>query len=391
MKCHACGSEACTVVLERVGIPRSGQFLRGEGEKFATADLRWVGCIACGLLWLDASPLDEVDYTHVVRGTKNQLPAYRDELVGLIAPAAAEGSVVEIGANDGTFLRLLQENGFRNLFGIEPSVAFRKAFESSGVPLINRHLTREALDEILSVTGTASAVVCRHTLEHVPQPLEFLRAMRSLLRDDRAIALVEVPDTRSLALQGSIHELWDEHLFYFSEPNLRLVMERSGLAVTEVRRCGHLGSENLIVVACRSSKADAVSSAARADIDVPLLRSRIGDLTDRAAKYGRNWHRPVAALGASHPQSNYLSLAGVAPFVDFLVDDDPTKVGRFVPLRGAEPVPVVSTETLLAESRAETFLMTAFGYSRWMDRVRERYRRDAALIDPYTFADVRSV
>lgn len=383
--CDICESLDAVSVLEREGVPRSGQFLYSANETFATATLKWTGCRACGALALDQSRLGSVDYTHVVRGTHSQLPAYKDELIAMVQAAvrdAGGGSVIEVGANDGTFLNLLRQKGVMRLFAVEPSLAFNSVFEEAGIPCINRHLNLESALNIREQAGPAAMVICRHTLEHVPRPLEFLAGIRALLGDGRSQALIEVPDARSLAAQALLHELWDEHLYYFSEPNLRLLFARSGLVVREVRRYQHRGSEHLLVLV---SPADSVvvKPEIQPDVDPVRLSERIVALLTHVRDSGSQWRRPLAALGASHPQSNYLSLSGAASFVDMLVDDDPAKIGRFVPVHGQTPLPVVSTQTLLEASGAASLLLTAFGYPGWVRRIQASSPRQLALIEPY--------
>jgi hypothetical protein len=76
---------------------------------------------------------------------------------------------------------------------------------------------------------------------------------------------------------------------------------------------------------------------------------------------------PIAAIGASHPQSNYLLFTNLGPLISALVDDDPVKAGRSVPV--PQPVPVLSSAQFIAADPPGAVLRTAFGYEDWMDRM----------------------
>jgi 2-polyprenyl-3-methyl-5-hydroxy-6-metoxy-1,4-benzoquinol methylase len=385
--CLSCGGRSLVSVLSRNGLPKSGQFLATQGASHASLDLRWDACRDCGLMWIDPECVREVDYTHVTRSTTNQMPGYKDDLVRRIVGACADrrASVVEVGANDGGFLRIVKEAGLENLTGIEPSAAFRSRYEGTGIGLIQCHLSAETVDRIRSEIGPASVVVCRHTLEHIPEPGAFLQALRCLLRDERSLLIVEVPNSASLVRHVAVHELWDEHLFYFSEQNARALLAHNGFRAFESRIYPHLGSENLVIYA-RPVSAAARGSAVSTEpgFDIRTLGARIEQLSTDIKRQAAAWKKPVAALGASHPQTNYLSITGVAQFVDCLVDDDRNKHGKYVPVAGRQALPVVSTEETHIQLDPRTILLTAFGYPEWIARVQKRFTgRDVRFVDPY--------
>ena len=94
-----------------------------------------------------------------------------------------------------------------------------------------------------------------------------------------------------------------------------------------------------------------------------------------------DWPRPIAALGASHPQSNFLLFSQLGAYVDWLVDDDPFKVGKFVPI--PNPVEVIDSCTYLENHPTGTLVLTAFGQDRWMDRFVDENYTGLNIVDPY--------
>lgn len=383
--CNICESIATRLIFEAKDIPRSGQFLSDPDQPYATTTLKWFGCETCGGISLKPSDGGAVDYTNVLRSTAGQLPRYQDQLIRLVLAAVqrnAAGSVIEVGANDGTFLKLLKKRNIKNLFAIEPSLAFNPIYEKNLIPVSNQHLTVETAIETRDIVGAASVVVCRHTLEHVPQPLNFLKALRLLLADQNSIILLEVPDTEILIKRALLHELWDEHLNYFSESNLRLLCHRSGLMVQEVRRYTHLDSGHLLMVL---SKASIPSSQFVVEPFATFnsLTAEFSKLIRNNEDFGPQWPRPVLAMGASHPQTNYLSLSGAARYIDMIIDDDIAKKDLYVPLLGRSPVVIKSTQAVLELSEHASVLLTAFGYPQWVERVKRDSVGSRKWISPY--------
>ena len=77
------------------------------------------------------------------------------------------------------------------------------------------------------------------TLEHVPDPLEFLRTVRSRLADDGVFAL-SVPSYASIPARLLGGRWWtlkpEQHIWHFTPTTLRLVAARAGLVLTSVVR-----------------------------------------------------------------------------------------------------------------------------------------------------------
>ena len=383
--CNICESITTRLIFEAKDIPRSGQFLSDPDQPYATTTLKWFGCETCGGISLKPSDGGAVDYTNVLRSTAGQLPRYQDQLIRLVSAAVqrnAAGSVIEIGSNDGTFLKLVKDHNVKNLFAIEPSLAFNSIYEKNLIPVANQHLTVETAIQTRDTVGAASVVVCRHTLEHVPEPLNFLKALRLLLADSNSIVLLEVPDTEILIKRALLHELWDEHLNYFSESNLRLLCHRTGFIVHEVRRYAHLDSGHILLVL---GKASTLSSQFVVEPFATLnnLTTEFSELVLKLQSCGLQWPGRVVAMGASHPQTNYLSLSGAARYIDMIIDDDVAKKDLFVPLLGRSPVAIKSTQALLELSEHASVLLTAFGYPQWVERVKRESVGSRKWIEPY--------
>jgi len=68
--------------------------------------------------------------------------------------------------------------------------------------------------------------------------------------------------------------------------------------------------------------------------------------------------------------------------IDQLIDDDPVKIGRFVP--APKPVPVISTKQHVLMPPA-AIVMSAFGYDQWMNSIVEEFIcKDVRIIRPYS-------
>jgi SAM-dependent methyltransferase len=387
-QCPACSCDSFDQLIDLGRVPHSGQFLTRPDDTFGAIELAFDYCPCCALLRQRSRDDDSHDYTHVSRGTSRQLPAYSFHLADSLRRhgVAAGDLIIEVGANDGAFLDILTNIGFRNLVGIEPSRACAAASIEKGHKIEITHLTEPVATALRARHGGARAVICRHTLEHVPDPLGLLAAMKTLLAAG-GLLFVEIPNAYAIFRDMRCHELWDEHLHIMTPGNLSLMVLRAGFNVINTIVWPHLSSTNILLWAhLNPATPSAPVSPETSSKDVLLcsdFEGRWNTLSNRVAAELAECQQPIAAIGASHPQSNYLLYTKLGDRIAFLVDDDPSKVGRYSPV--PQPAPIISTAQFSAGPPPGTVLRTAFGYDDWMDRLlAPLVNGNVRIVNPYS-------
>jgi len=142
------------------------------------------------------------------------------------------GRLLDVGAAGGAFVAEAGAAGF-DARGVEPSPAFaRFAREVLAVDVA------QGTVESLTMPGRSLDVVTMwHVLEHLPDPLGAIRALRQMLVPGGMLA-VEVPNFGS-PLAGREGLAWgslqpDVHVNQFGVTSLRALFERGGLEAIEV-------------------------------------------------------------------------------------------------------------------------------------------------------------
>ena len=141
-------------------------------------------------------------------------------------------SLLEIGSGYGLFLAAARDAGYQ-VRGVELS--------HTGVQVARSELGLDVVEGQLADAPTDPAdVVCFwDTLEHVPDPLQFLRQVRARLAPDGVIAL-SVPSVSSLPARALGSRWWtlkpEQHIWHFTPRTLALVAARAGLVITSVVR-----------------------------------------------------------------------------------------------------------------------------------------------------------
>ncbi|MEO1346881.1 MAG: class I SAM-dependent methyltransferase [Pseudomonadota bacterium] len=297
----------------------------------------------CALVWNRDFDPDKMKYTVDYENALHFSQEFRDfanDLARMLIDRndLAGSNVVEIGAGDGYFLETLVKNGVKTATGYDPSLPPEKVVTTGNVRLIAEAFHPDQLSE------TFSAIMCRHVLEHLTDPLEVLTEIRRALPDGSASVYVEVPNAGWMLRSTSIWDVIYEHVTYWTAPSIQGVFERAGLAVTACDELyndqfvgvqGHRSSDANAVdaVAIDRVRRDAAAFGAAADALIAAWRTFFDQLSGHTVIWGAGSKGTTLAnvIGGEN--------AGVVA----LVDQNPRKHGKYVPGAG---LPVIAPEQL---------------------------------------------
>lgn len=156
----------------------------------------------------------------------------RGRLAGIVRRSPPPGRLLEIGSGYGLFLAAARDAGYA-VRGVELSAAgVRVARAELGLNVFAGQLAGAAAEP-------ADVICFWDTLEHVPDPLAFLREVRSRLAPGGLVAL-SVPYVSSLPARVLGARWWtlkpEQHIWHFTPRTLTLVAARAGLVITDVVR-----------------------------------------------------------------------------------------------------------------------------------------------------------
>jgi SAM-dependent methyltransferase len=386
MACGVCGGLGFERFFQSREWSCSGCYLTDQAawSAHAAVALRLDHCRDCGLIRQAPGAEVQLNYGEIARDTARQLPDYTDHIIASLAEygVAPDDLVIEVGANDGTFLRALHAAGHRRLVGIEPSEHLAARAATAGLAIDNEFFGQACADRLLARHGAAKAVICRHTLEHVPDIRDLMHGLAAVLAPG-GLCFVEVPDSDWIVSELFAHEIWDEHISYFRAGALTRLVRGAGLTPVRLHRTRFRDTCNLLCWAvrgpCPSGMVEDLAEDLTSPADLVDFQSRWDVFSARLRDAVAVAPGPVVAIGASHIQLNFLNFTGLDRSVDLLIDDDPVKAGHYAPL--AKPVPIRTTSDVLASQRTGTLLRTAFPYPVWEDRI-------CAALAPYGIASI---
>jgi hypothetical protein len=339
--CPVCkGAEVVeTVTRDRIPTMQNRVYRTREEARAARAGrLELAACRACGFAWNRAFDPTLVVYDDAY---DNSVPSavmaehYRDIARRLVERHdLREGLVLDVGCGNGAFLREIRQAvpGSRGL-GVDPALDGDGEEDGGGLRYVRAMFDPGLLDE------RPALIVCRHVLEHLPDPVEFLRTIHAAATRFGAPSpcFLEVPDLGWIVRNEAFSDLCYEHSNYFTAGSLAGTARRAGF--TTVAADVAFGSQYLVLEAVPAPAADGSDRPAD-DVAGTLLDYAGAEAATIASTRERLIRRrsdgdAIAVWGMATKGVMFSLL--VDPdglLIDHCVDVNPNKQDAFVPITG---------------------------------------------------------
>jgi hypothetical protein len=337
---HLCRADGGLLVHRIPSLPVHSCLLmetRGEALAVPRGSLDLVLCTGCGYLANRAFDESLTAYSSRYEDSQafsNTFVAYATGLARQWVHGWSLGgrTVVEIGAGRGDFSRMLADAGAGRVIAMDPTIDPVR-FGSSNhrvQPLIQAFQTAADLP-------ACEAVVMRHVLEHVADPVSLLTGLREALAPHPEVpVLVEVPDTTRIMTEGAFWDVYYEHCAYLTAATARALFESCGFAV---RRLSSAYDSQYLLIEATASGAPRPASLPEAELSsLRDLATGFGEAVNtvvqtwaEALRRRRAADQRVVVWGAGSKGSAFLvALGEMAAAVDRVIDINPHLNGKFI-------------------------------------------------------------
>jgi hypothetical protein len=381
-ECLACGShEHLVPVLDLGEQPLANSFKLKQLDvqrKYPLAINRCTNCNHIQLTHAVDPKLMFEDYLYVSGTAKTMhshfelFAALTDEIQNSVSnqKRAEEKTVLDIGCNDGTQLDYYKKLGYKT-FGVDPAknlCILSSKNHTVYCDWFNESFAKkfkESHDDIRLDT-----IVAQNVFAHGSDPLGFLNAAKLLMGDETTL---HIQTSQSRMIQNNEFDtIYHEHISFFNVSSMKTLCERAGLVLNSVHHMDIHGTSYVFSIGKSANSTNDgsverqlflenldgiytaetyVKYAARCDEIVRELKQAVSNYT----RLELGW----LAVGYGAPAKGMTLLNYSGLNLDFIIDDNPLKQGRFTP---GSSIPIYSSEKLKEFPDALCFVPLAWNF-----------------------------
>ena len=338
--CPVCDASNLQSFLHRKLVPTQQNLLFKSyyaATQHQRGELTLAACHQCGFIFNRSFDENLLKYGENYDNAQNHSPyfeSYLNELAQyLIQDRQVQNSqILEVGCGQGHFLRKLVELESANNYGY--------GCDPSYITQIDEHHRLKFEQRYYGTDCThipVDVVICRHVIEHVPNPVDLLKSIRAaLVNSPHARLFFETPCLEWILEHQVVWDFFYEHCSYFTAESLTTTFEQAGFEVTDVK---HIFGKQYLWLEARISQQP---------VDITYQPGQIVNLADKFTKSERQIIHKLSTQIAKLQERGRVALWGagakgvtLANILDPLqqsiaaiIDLNPQKHGGYIPGTG---------------------------------------------------------
>lgn len=359
--CPICCSSETSSVINRKNVPVHQNLIYSDkisSIKAKKGDLSLLVCNVCGFIFNSTFDISKLNYGNNYDNTQELSPSfalYMNELSKnlLINENVKNCTIIEIGCGKGSFLKKLIDNEYGNIgIGYDPSYVGNSEILNGRIKFF-----KEFYDEY-SPQFQADVIVCRHVIEHIPEPIKMLKQIRKLLKPSTKI-FFETPSVNWILENKIIYDFFYEHCSYFSPSSLKTAFEISGFEVRNIDLVFEgqymwlkaIPSNNIKI---SKNPNTTIQLAKEFSLAENFLITQFSEKIKKLCIKGK-----IAVWGAGAKGVTFVNLFDKEhKYIDSVIDLNPNKCGKFLPGTGHQIIPY----TKIKQHKIENIILMNSNY-----------------------------
>jgi len=378
ISCRGCDGHDLDLMLNLKPTPIGDAYVTGDKIDLIQPKypIELYMCKTCGLAQLldvidpDVLYGDYIYQTSSSSGLLSHFETYADN-VSRRCNLRAGSLVVDIGSNDGTLLRCFQQRGM-TVVGVEPASHIATVVSAQGIPSINDYFSPTLAQKIVNEYDNANLITANNVFANIDDLMSWVTGVNILLADD-GVFVFESYYLLDLIENTVFDFIYHEHLSSFSVRPMQALFQRVGLCLIAVERVATKGG-SLRYYVQRSNgplKSDGtVNEMLMLEEDFGLYRKetflkfseKINRLKEKLLAFlseAKRNGKSVVGFGASITCTTLIYHFEIGEYLEYLVDDNIAKQGRFSPGHHLPVLPAAA----IGERKPDYVIILAWRFS----------------------------
>ena len=310
-------------------------------------DIKLAFCPSCGFITNVAFDPANLGYSQDYENSLHYSPRFQQYAQSLATQLVErhhlyDKDIIEIGCGKGDFLISLCELGNNRGVGFDPSYVPIPEHD----PLEDRVQFIENFYSERYKDYQADLIVCRHTLEHIPNPADLLKPLRQAIGDRLNTAVFfEVPNALHTFRHMAVWDIIYEHCCYFTPASLGQTFSNFGFQVGDLKEAFE---GQFLCLEALPAPGKLASSDGHKD-EVEALSRDIAAFSDQFDSLVEIWKQKLEKIaqagqravvwGAGSKGVIFLNILKCEDLIEYVVDLNPRKQGMYVAGTGQKIVP----------------------------------------------------
>ncbi len=250
--------------------------------------------------------------------------------------------IVEIGSNDGAFLKNFSKN---KIIGIEPCKNVAKVTKKKGFVTIDKYWTK-SLARSLFKKKKVNLIYSANTLSHIENLNETFTAINIALNKD-GILILEGPALLPCLKFNIYDQFYCEHIYVFSTLSLSNILKKYKLEIFDLQNLDTHGGSTRYFIKKKKNNKIKILKAVRREINKEVrfglknfstykkFSKNIKKSKFKLKKLLKDLHlknKKVIGYGATAKSCTVLNYCKIGPtLINYFLDTTPDKINKFLP------------------------------------------------------------
>ena len=264
------------------------------------------------------------------------------ELAKKIKKEFKKQKILEIGCNDGVFLKYFNQN---LSLGIEPCMGIANIARRKKLNVISKYWNFNLAKKIKKKYNNFEIIFSANTITHIKNYNEVFSSVNYLLDDD-GIFIIQDPSLLSLLKTNAYDQFYNEHIYVFSYLSLKNILKKHNLEIFDLENINVHGGSIRYYIQKKNGiykKKKSVFLQERKENEYGLSKiSTYKKFSDRVnhsknelvkiLKKLKNEKKTVIGYGATAKAVTVLNYCKInSKYIKYFVDTTPEKQNKFMP------------------------------------------------------------